>query len=101
MKRKTKKKVISGILIISILATCMMSNVFAANSETVEGGTILRELYESNKEVETIDTVPTAKQIKEDEAATRSLYLDDVMAVNAEYAVKVNNITEDLGVELY
>jgi len=86
MKRKTKKKVISGILIISILATCMMSNVFAANSETVEGGTILRELYESKKEVEAVNAVPTAKQIKEDEAATRSLYLDDVMAVNSEYS---------------
>lgn len=52
----------------------------------MEGGTILRELYESNKETEAVDTVPTEKQIKEDEAATRSLYLDDVMAVNTEYS---------------
>ena len=52
----------------------------------MEGGIILRELYESNKEIEAVDTVPTEKQIKEDEAATRSLYLDDVMAVNTEYS---------------
>ena len=83
---KKYRKILSGILIISMFVSCATSNVLAANTDADEGGSLLREMYESSITAESENNMPTTQQIKEDEAAAKSLYLDDVMKVNAEYA---------------
>ena len=83
---KKYRKILSGILIISMFVSCATSNVLAANTNESDGGAMLREMYESSIAAESENSLPTAQEIKEDEADAQGVYLDAIMKVNVDYS---------------
>lgn len=83
---KKYKKIISGMLVASMLLSSLVINVSAADTDTVEGGEVLKDLYEASAVTQEENNMNTLQMKKEDELAAQSIYLTNVMEVNAEYS---------------